>query len=162
LLYPLGFAPVALLGEDQKHQAYHDKKHSDDHDWNDNEDRAYRMYAKENHHMYKDFHKLKENDQQAYWDWRHDHSDALLKIDIRYGLRAVPQQPQIVVIRCAQCRSINRIEDVQATFVDLAVLRGLEFGIICKACGVGMDPMSAYLGFIAGGSIRRWDARRSG
>jgi len=26
---------------------------------------------------------LLENDQQAYWGWRHDHSDAVLKINIR-------------------------------------------------------------------------------
>ncbi len=26
---------------------------------------------------------LNENDQQAYWGWRHEHSDTLLKIDIR-------------------------------------------------------------------------------
>ena len=26
--------------------------------------------------------KLNDNDQQAYWGWRHEHSDALLKINI--------------------------------------------------------------------------------
>jgi hypothetical protein len=38
---------------------------------------------KQNHRKYHNFSTLKENDQQAYWGWRHDHSDVLLKINIR-------------------------------------------------------------------------------
>jgi len=41
------------------------------------------VYVKDNHRKYRDFAKVNENDQQAYWDWRHEHSDALLKIDIK-------------------------------------------------------------------------------
>ena len=41
------------------------------------------MWAKENHRKYQTFSKLRENDQQSYWGWRHEHSDALLKINIR-------------------------------------------------------------------------------
>lgn len=41
------------------------------------------MYAKRNHRRYRDFSRLNQNDQQAYWGRRHDHSDALLKITIR-------------------------------------------------------------------------------
>jgi len=41
------------------------------------------MWVKENHRKNTSFVKLKANDQQAYWGWRHDHSDALLKIEIR-------------------------------------------------------------------------------
>ncbi|HEY2844623.1 MAG TPA: hypothetical protein VGJ09_13275 [Bryobacteraceae bacterium] len=73
--------PTALRAADARN--YHDKQHNDDHQWNAHEDKAYRMWAKENHRKYRDFSKLKEEDQQAYWGWRHDHSDALLKIDIR-------------------------------------------------------------------------------
>jgi hypothetical protein len=40
------------------------------------------VYVTQNHRKNRDFAKLKVNDQQAYWDWRHEHSDALLKIDI--------------------------------------------------------------------------------
>jgi hypothetical protein len=83
LLAPLALAPTALRAEDHKARTYHDKQHNDDHEWNNHEDRAYRMYAKENHRKYRDFSRLNENDQQAYWGWRHEHSDALLKIDIR-------------------------------------------------------------------------------
>jgi len=30
-----------------------------------------------------EFSKLKDNDQQNYWNWRHEHSDSLLKIEIK-------------------------------------------------------------------------------
>jgi len=83
-------APTTLRADDQKAEAhqkaartYHDKNHNDDHEWNSHEDQAYRVYVKDNHRKYRDFSKVNENDQQAYWDWRHEHSDALLKIDIK-------------------------------------------------------------------------------
>jgi hypothetical protein len=80
LIVPMSVAPTALRADDRK---YHDAKHNDDHTWNDHEDKAYRMWAKENHRKYRDFGKLKAEDQESYWAWRHDHSDALLKIDIK-------------------------------------------------------------------------------
>jgi type III secretory pathway component EscR len=84
LIIPVAMAPTVLRAQDNKGaRSYHDKQHNDDHEWNTHEDQAYRMYAKQNHRKYSDFSKLKENDQQAYWGWRHDHSDALLKINIR-------------------------------------------------------------------------------
>jgi hypothetical protein len=79
LLIPVTLAPGQLRAEDQK---YHDKGHNDDHQWNSQEDKAYRMWAKENHRKYVPFNKLKDEDQQSYWGWRHEHSDAVLKIDI--------------------------------------------------------------------------------
>ena len=82
LTAPLAMVPIALQAED-KPRSYHDKQHNDDHQWNSHEDQAYRMWAKETHRKNTNFVKLKENDQQAYWGWRHDHSDALLKITIR-------------------------------------------------------------------------------
>jgi hypothetical protein len=84
LVVPVAIAPTTLRADD--HAAarnYHDKNHNDDHEWNNHEDRAYRLYVKQNHRKYRSFDKLHESDQQAYWDWRHEHSDALLKIDIR-------------------------------------------------------------------------------
>lgn len=80
---PIALAPTALRADDQKaNRTYHDKQHNDDHEWNNHEDQAYHMWAKENHRKPSEFAKLKDNDQQAYWGWRHEHSDALLKIDI--------------------------------------------------------------------------------
>ena len=84
LLAPLAMAPGVLNAEDKKAaRSYHDKQHNDDHAWNGQEDKAYRIYAKQNHRKNSEFTKLKENDQQTYWNWRHEHSDALLKIEIR-------------------------------------------------------------------------------
>lgn len=81
LLAPVA-APVALLA-DEHSRTYHDKDHNDDHQWNNQEDRAYRVWAKENHRKYVQFNKIPESDQQAYWGWRHNHSDAQLNINIR-------------------------------------------------------------------------------
>jgi len=84
LMAPIAMAPRALRADDQKAaRTYHDKQHNDDHEWNNHEDQAYRVYVKENHRKYRDFDKLKDNDRQAYWNWRHEHSDALLKIEIK-------------------------------------------------------------------------------
>jgi hypothetical protein len=80
LLAPIALTPTALRADDRK---YHDEKFNDDHQWNDHETRAYRIWVKENHRKYTDFAKLRAEDQQAYWAWRHEHSDAVLKIDIR-------------------------------------------------------------------------------
>ena len=88
LAVPIAMAPATLRADDDQkaHQkaarSYHDKNHNDDHEWNNHEDQAYRVYAKQNHRKYRDFSKLKDNDQQSYWDWRHEHSDTVLKIDI--------------------------------------------------------------------------------
>ena len=82
LIGPVAIAPTALRAEDHG-RSYHDKGHNDDHEWNNHEDKAYRIWVKENHHKYRDFAKLKEEERESYWGWRHEHSDAVLKIDIR-------------------------------------------------------------------------------
>jgi len=84
LIAPVAVAPILVRADDRAAgRSYHDKGHNDDHEWNSHEDQAYRMYAKQNHHRYQSFSTLKDEDQQSYWAWRHEHSDALLKIDIR-------------------------------------------------------------------------------
>ena len=84
LTIPFAMAPTVLRAEDQKAaRTYHDKQHNDDHAWNGQEDKAYRIYAKQNHRKYSEFSQLKEDDQQAYWNWRHEHSDSVLKIEIK-------------------------------------------------------------------------------
>jgi hypothetical protein len=77
---PLAITTTALRADDRH---YHDAAHNDDHTWNDHEDKAYRMWVKDQHRKYVSFDRLKAEDQQSYWAWRHEHSDALLKIDIR-------------------------------------------------------------------------------
>jgi hypothetical protein len=84
LMAPIAMAPITLIAEDRNAaRRYHDKQHNDDHAWNRQEDKAYRIYAKQNHRKYTDFSRLKDDDQQNYWNWRHEHSDSLLKIEIR-------------------------------------------------------------------------------
>ena len=84
LLAPITIAPTMLRAADEKvGVTYHDKQHNDDHQWNANENKAYGMYVKDNHRKNISFAKLPDTDQQAYWGWRHEHSDALLKINIR-------------------------------------------------------------------------------
>jgi len=78
LLFSTAIAPAVLDA-----QVYHDAQHNDDHHWDRHEDRAYRIYVKENHRHYRNFAKLRVEDQQAYWAWRHEHSDAVLKIDVK-------------------------------------------------------------------------------
>ncbi len=83
LVMPVAVTPTLLHAQDKKDErVYHDKVRNEDHHWDDHEDKAYQMWLKETHHKDAEFAKLKEKDQQAYWNWRHDHSDALLKIDI--------------------------------------------------------------------------------
>jgi hypothetical protein len=79
----LPIMPTLRADDHRNDHHYHDKDHNDDHEWNSHEDRAYRIWAKQNHRKYRDFSKLRDEDQQSYWRWRHDHSDAILKINIR-------------------------------------------------------------------------------
>lgn len=88
LLAPVVFLPVSAQAQDDHrkeddNRRYQDAKHHDEHAWNNHEDQAYRMWVKERHRKYNDFDRLDARDQQAYWDWRHDHSDAQLRINIR-------------------------------------------------------------------------------
>lgn len=79
-LAPIALMPKAARADDRK---YHDAQHNDEHQWTSHEDKAYRIWVKENHRKYQNFEKLKEDDRQSYWGWRHDHDDAKLKIVIR-------------------------------------------------------------------------------
>jgi hypothetical protein len=63
LAIPIAITPTALRAQDQKSaRTYHDKQHNDDHAWNGQEDKAYRIYAQQNHRKYSDFSKLKEGE----------------------------------------------------------------------------------------------------
>lgn len=81
LIAPLSIVSTARA--EDHHGVYRDEEHHDQHEWNNREDRAYRIWLKEHHRKYKDFGKMRADDQRDYWAWRHNHSDAELKIDIR-------------------------------------------------------------------------------
>jgi hypothetical protein len=82
LLAPAAITTTALHADDHV-RTYHDAQRNDDHHWDKREDRAYRIWVKQNHRRYSSFNRLRENDQQSYWSWRHEHPDAQLNINIR-------------------------------------------------------------------------------
>ena len=67
---------------DDRHHVY-DKSHKDYHDFDEHEDRAWRVYLQQQHRSYIDWSRASERQQQDYWNWRHNHSDAVLNINIR-------------------------------------------------------------------------------
>ncbi|MGA7409378.1 MAG: hypothetical protein WBW33_02770 [Bryobacteraceae bacterium] len=82
LLASTAIAPAMLLAETAS-VTYHDKSHNDDHEWNGQEQKAYGAYQKQFHHKANDFSKQSPKNQQAYWNWRHQHSDAVLNIEVK-------------------------------------------------------------------------------
>jgi hypothetical protein len=82
-------APVVLTAQppdhrDERHDPYYDRKHNDRHEWNANEDRAYRRYWEDQHRKYIDWQHASQRQRDAYWAWRHNHSDqALFQVNIR-------------------------------------------------------------------------------
>ncbi|MFZ1011332.1 MAG: hypothetical protein WAN65_31130 [Candidatus Sulfotelmatobacter sp.] len=82
LVVSTAIAPAMLLAESDS-VTYHDKAHNDDHEWNGQEQKAYGAYQKQYHQKDNDFSKQSPKNQQAYWNWRHQHSDADLKIEIK-------------------------------------------------------------------------------
>ena len=83
-------APVALKAQDESRKTtttttttteskrYYDPAEKDYHQWNDQEDRAYRLYLQENHRDYVEFPKVKTTEQREYWRWRHGHPDSVI------------------------------------------------------------------------------------
>lgn len=67
---------------DNRHHVY-DKHHKDYHDFDEHEDRAWRIYLQQRHHNFVDWDRASERERQDYWGWRHNHSDAVLQINIR-------------------------------------------------------------------------------
>jgi hypothetical protein len=80
LIAPLALTPTSLRADDTK---YHDTAKNDDHQWNGQEDKAYKIWTRQNHRKSQSFVTIKEDDRQSYWNWRHEHSDAQLKIVIK-------------------------------------------------------------------------------
>jgi hypothetical protein len=77
-------APVAMRADDHHDRRYYDRDGHDYHTWNDQEDRAYRLYLGEQHRDYREFNRVKAAQQREYFRWRHEHPDhVLFKVEIR-------------------------------------------------------------------------------
>jgi hypothetical protein len=66
-------SPVIISGC-AVHAHYYDTAHRDYHTWGPAEREPYARWEAENHRPHTDYGKLKDDDRQAYWNWRHDHS----------------------------------------------------------------------------------------
>jgi len=78
LLAALALPVASFARDDHDHDRdhrYYDRAHKDYHRWDAHEDAAYRRWAEENHRHYVDFSRLRREDQERYWAWRHDHPD---------------------------------------------------------------------------------------
>jgi hypothetical protein len=65
-------APVLTSGC-SAHTRYYDEYHTDYHTWNSGEVGAYRVWIGERHYEYRDYNRLSREQQQEYWNWRHEH-----------------------------------------------------------------------------------------
>jgi hypothetical protein len=82
--------PVAVRAQDEPREKttttttttetkrYYDPVEKDYHAWNDQEDRAYRVYLKEKHRDYVEFPHVKVTEQREYFRWRHGHPDSVI------------------------------------------------------------------------------------
>ena len=63
--------------DDKKAKHYYDREHKDYHDWDDHESAAYRHWLMEERHEkeYRDYPRLRREQQAEYWTWRHEHLD---------------------------------------------------------------------------------------
>src|SRR5271155_876848 len=80
IVAPLTLSAMAAPQDDKRHEEkakerYYDKHHKDYHDWDDREQSSFQIYLTENHRPVVEFRTLKVDDQQRYWDWRHEHPD---------------------------------------------------------------------------------------
>jgi hypothetical protein len=84
LLGAAWLVPVAARAEDHQDKRYYDRNGHDYHTWNNQEDKAYRVYLGEQHREYVEFPKAKRAHQTQYFQWRHQHPDnTLFKVEIR-------------------------------------------------------------------------------
>ena len=75
----LSAAPVRAQQERYRptqQQRFYDPVHKDYHAWNSEEAQRYRTYLGEQRMKYRDFSKLSQKQQRAYWQWRHENDQA--------------------------------------------------------------------------------------
>ncbi|MFL6451163.1 MAG: hypothetical protein ACJ746_26320 [Bryobacteraceae bacterium] len=60
-----------------------DKHHKGYYQFNGHENRAWNMYWQQRHHSVVDWDRASDRERQDYWNWQHNHSDAVLQINVR-------------------------------------------------------------------------------
>ena len=74
-----GFTPVDDKHDrdDKKVRRYCDREHKDYHDWDAHENAAYRHWLMEERRerRYRNYARLRREQQSEYWKWRHEHQD---------------------------------------------------------------------------------------
>ncbi len=85
MLGSLAIAQGPLRAQDHDHddhdhdhpaaRVYVDREHGDKHEWNDHEATTWNSYRSEHHVRTTDFDRASKRQQQAYWNWRHEHPD---------------------------------------------------------------------------------------
>ncbi len=76
--------PVAVQADHEgkiKVKRYYDRDAKDWHEWNEREGRAYQRYLEEKRMEHRDWVRLKREQQQDYWRWRHRNNDEILSGD---------------------------------------------------------------------------------
>ena len=61
--------------QDRHAKVYYDRVHKDKHEWNDNESSSWDHYRQDHHVTVTEFDRASKRQQQAYWNYRHDHPD---------------------------------------------------------------------------------------
>jgi hypothetical protein len=78
LIIPLGIQASPIDDRDHDHcKRYYDREHRDYHYWDAREAAAYRHWLTEERReqKYRDYARLKHEEQAEYWRWRHAHPD---------------------------------------------------------------------------------------
>jgi hypothetical protein len=78
LIVPLGVQASPLDDHDRDHdRRYYDREHRDYHNWDAHESAAYRNWLMEERReqKYRDYARLRREQQEEYWRWRHAHPD---------------------------------------------------------------------------------------
>ena len=66
-----------IVGLAEEHRRYYDRDRRDWHEWNANENRAYRHWLMEERRerQFREYRRLRAQQQRDYWRWRHEHND---------------------------------------------------------------------------------------
>ena len=77
LLILSGSLLAPVIGLAAENHRYYDRERRDWHEWNEQENRAYRHWLMEERRerRYREYARLKGEQQRAYWRWRHTHAD---------------------------------------------------------------------------------------